>query len=62
MLLSEAVLTLNIAPKIFNRHVNDSHARFRNKAQPMKYLDLLKSQDPTIQFTVKFENAYKQFP
>ena len=62
MLSSEAVLILNIAPKIFNRHVDDSHARFRNKAQPMKFLDLLNSPDTPVQFTVKFENACKQFP
>ena len=53
-------LTLNLAPKTFRRFVDDSHARFNNREQSLQFLDILKSQDPSIQCTIEFENENKQ--
>ena len=53
-------LTLNLAPKTFKRFVDDSHARFNNRAQSLQFLDILNSQDPSIQYTIEFENENKQ--
>ena len=53
-------LNLNLAPKTFKRFVDDSHARFNNREQLLQFLDILNSQDPSIQYTIKFENENKQ--
>ena len=53
-------LTLNLAPKTFKRFVDDSHARFSNREQSLQFLDILSSQDPSIQYTIEFENENKQ--
>ena len=53
-------LTLNLAPKTFKRFVDDSHARFNNREQSLQFLDILNSQDPSIQYTIEFENENKQ--
>ena len=52
-------LTLNLAPKTFKRFVDDSHARFNNREQSLQFLDILNSQDPSIQYTIEFENENK---
>ena len=49
-------LTLNLPPKTFKRFVDDSHARFNNREQSLQFLDILNSQDPSIQYTIEFEN------
>ena len=49
-------LNLNLAPKTFKRFVDDSHARFNNREQSLQFLDILNSQDPSIQYTTEFEN------
>ena len=53
-------LNLNLAPKSFKRFVDDSHARFNNREQSLQFLDILNSQDPSIQYTIEFENENKQ--
>ena len=53
-------LTLNLAPKTFKRFVDDSHARFSNREQSLQFLEILNSQDPSIQCTIEFENENKQ--
>ena len=53
-------LTLNLAPKSFKRFVDDSHARFNNREQSLQFLDILNSQNPSIQYTTEFENENKQ--
>ena len=54
------VLTLNLAPKTFKRFVDDSHTRFNNREQSLQFLDILNSQDPSIQYMTEFENENKQ--
>ena len=49
-------LTLNLTPKTFKRFVDDSHARFNNREQSLQFLNILNSQDPSIQDTIEFEN------
>ena len=53
-------LNLNLAPKTFKRFVDDSHARFNNREQLLQFLDILNSQDSSIQYTIEFENENKQ--
>ena len=53
-------LTLNLAAKTFKRFVDDSHARFNNRKHLLKFLDILNRQDPSIQYTIEFENGCKQ--
>ena len=52
--------TLNLAPKPFKRFVDDIHARFNNREQSLQFLDILNSQDPSIQYTIEFVNENKQ--
>ena len=52
-------LNLNLAPKTFKRFVSDNHARFNNREQSLQFLDILNSQDPSIQYTIKFKNENK---
>ena len=56
------VLNLNLAPKSFKRFADDSHARFNNKELQLslQLLDILNSQDPSIHYTIEFENENKQ--
>ena len=56
------VLNLNLAPKSFKRFADDSHARFNNKELQLslQLLDILNSQDPSIQYTIELENENKQ--
>ena len=51
--------TLNLLPT-FKRFVDDSNARFNNREQSLLFLDILNSQDPSIQYTIEFENENKQ--
>ena len=53
-------LNLNLAPKTFKRFVVDSHARFKNREQSLQFLDIRNGQDPSIQYTIEFENENKQ--
>ena len=41
--------------------VDDSHARFNTSEWSLQFLDILNSQDPSIQCTIEFENENKQF-
>ena len=52
--------TINLVPKTFKRFVDDSNARFNNREQSLLFLDILNSQDPSIQYTIEFENENKQ--
>ena len=47
-------LNYKIAPKIFRRFVDDSHARFRNRSNT--FLKILNKQEPAIKYTVEFED------
>ena len=49
-----------LSNKNFERFVDDSHARFNNREQSLQFLDILNSQDPSIQYTIEFENENKQ--
>ena len=42
-------LNFNLEPKTFKRFVDDSHARVSNREQSLQFLDILSSQDPSIQ-------------
>ena len=53
-------LTLNSAPKPFKRFADDSHARFNTREQSSQFLNMLNSQDPSIRYTIEFENEKKQ--
>ena len=53
-------LNLSLAPKTFKRFVDDSHARFNNREQSVQFLDILNSHNPSIQYTIDFENENKQ--
>ena len=53
-------LKLNLAPKTFKRFFDDSHTRFHNTEQSLQFLDILNSQDPSIQHTIELENENKQ--
>ena len=53
-------LNLNLAPKTFKRFVDDSHAGFNNREQSLQFLEILNSQDPSMQYTIEFENENKQ--
>ena len=53
-------LTLNSAPKTFKRFADDSHARFNTREQSSHFLNMLISQDPSIRYTIEFENENKQ--
>ena len=41
-------LNLNLPPKTFKRFVDDSHTRFNHREQPLQFLDILNSQDPSV--------------
>ena len=53
-------LNLNLALKPSKRFFDDSHPRFNNREQSLQFLDILNSQDPSIQYTIEFENENKQ--
>ena len=49
-------LNYKIAPKLFRRFVEDSHARFQNRSHANKFLVILNKQDSAIKYTVEFED------
>ena len=44
------------ATKTFRPFVDDSHARFQQRSHANKFLEILNKQDPTIKYTVEFED------
>ena len=44
------------ARKTFKRFVDDSRARFQNRSQASKFLEILNKQDPAIKYTFEFED------
>ena len=56
----ETALIHQICPKSFKRYVDDSHARFQNKNNSEKFLNILNNQDPLIQYTIEYENNEKE--
>ena len=52
-------LTLKIAPTIYRRFVDDSHARFPNERESIEFLDLLNKENEAIQFTIETEDDNK---
>ena len=55
-------LHLRILPKTFRRYVDDSHARFNSFEEAERFLTILNSQDPRIQYTIEREDDEKQLP
>ena len=53
-------ITLNSAPKPFKSFADDSHARFNTREQSLQLLDILNSQNPSMKYTIEFENENKQ--
>ena len=49
-------LSIQIQPKTFKRYVDDSHGRFSSKHQANTFQEILKKQDPAIQYTKEYEN------
>ena len=49
-------LNYKIVPKTFRRFVNDSHARFQEKFHADTFLEVLNKQDPSIKYTLEFED------
>ena len=49
-------MNYKIAPKIFRRSADNSHARFQERSHRGKSLKILNKQDSAIKHTVKFEN------
>ena len=49
-------LTLNLAPRMYRRYVDDIHARFESKEQSREFQKILNKQDKHVQFTVEDEN------
>ena len=52
-------LPIHIQPKIFKRYVDDSHARLSSKCQANTFQEILRKQDPAIQYTIEYENGNK---
>ena len=52
-------LTIQIQPKTFKRYVDDSHARFTSKHHANTSQETLNKQDPSIQYTIEYENENK---
>ena len=46
-------------PITYRRYVDDSHDRFYNKRKSEKFLNILNSIEPKIQFTAEYEDAEK---
>ena len=53
-------LNLNLAQETFKSFVDDSHTRFSNRQQSLQFLYILNFQDPSIQYSIQFENENKQ--
>ena len=53
-------LTLNLAPKTYRPHVDDTHAWFTSKEQSREFQNILNKQDKHIQFTIEDENEEKR--
>ena len=51
----------NITWKMFNRYVDNRNARFQNKAQSLKFLDILNNEDPVAQYTIEIKSENKHF-
>ena len=53
-------LTINTAPKMFKRLFDDSHAKSKTGEQSLEFLNILNSQDPSMQYTTELKNENKQ--
>ena len=53
-------MRFDIAPKIFSRYVDDSHAGFGSRSNVTEFLKVLNSQDPQIQYIIEYENEPKE--
>ena len=56
----ELALRFGIAPKTCCRYVDDSHAWFGSRSNATKFLNVVNSQDLQIQYTIEYENEYKE--
>ena len=50
---------IDIPPKTFKKYFNDNQARFQNKVQSRKFIDILNNPYPVVQYTTEFENENK---
>ena len=53
-------MRFDIASKTFCRYVDDSHACFGSRNNANEFLNVLKSEDPEIQYTIEYENEHKE--
>ena len=56
--ISQAMVE-RIQPITYKRYVDDSHARFSDQNAPDRFLEILNSQDPNIQYTMEIEDSNK---
>ena len=56
----ELALRFDITSKTFRRYIDDSHARFGSRSNATKFLSVLYSQDPQMQYTIEYENEHKE--
>ena len=47
-------------PKTFKRSVDGSQARFNGRGKPLRFLDILNSEDPSMEYTTEFDFVNKQ--
>ena len=48
-----------LSAAMFKIFFDDSHARFKSREQQSQILDILSSEDPSMQYTIEFENEDK---
>lgn len=53
-------LPVPVDPITHRRYVDDTHDRFKTKAQSEQFLTILNEQEPRIQFTAEYEDENKQ--
>ena len=53
-------LIFNLPPKTFKRSVDGSQARFNGRGKPLRFLDILNSEDPSMEYTTEFDFVNKQ--
>ena len=53
-------MRFDIAPKIFRKYIDDSHARFASRRNATECLNALNSQEPQIKYIIEYENEHKE--
>ena len=52
-------MRFDIPPKTFRRYIDDSYAQFGSRTNATKFLNVLNSQNPHMQYTKEYENEHK---